>query len=212
MRTIVHILFVALAAMLTFGGCATKRGEVALQVPSSSMKTAATGKEVLIRTVADLRRFEATPGEPNTPSLDPQEAQNDAIRARAIARKRNGYGKALGDILLKEGQTVASVVGDAVAEAFVQRGYTVVATPRPSTTIVDVDVAQFWSWMTPGFWAITLSTEISTPIRIQKPDGSSSETVYVKATGNYQTAAGGNWVEVMQQALGQYVEAVKGKI
>jgi hypothetical protein len=35
-------------------------------------------------------------------SLDPDEDSSDASKSRAIGRKRNGYGKALGDVVLPE--------------------------------------------------------------------------------------------------------------
>lgn len=212
MKSIFHLISIGFIVTFIFSGCATKRGEVSLQTPTSMEAVQPNGQEVMIRNVNDARRFETAPSEPNTPSLDPEEAQNSDIRSRAIARKRNTYGKALGDILLKEGQTVTSVIRDSLAQAFIEKGYKVVTEPTPETIIVDVEVEQFWSWMNPGFWAITLSTEISTDIDMKRPDGMNKEKVYVKTSGKYQTAAGGNWVEVMHKALAEYIAAVKTKI
>jgi hypothetical protein len=39
-----------------------------------------------------------------------------------VARKRNGWGKVLGDILLPEGRTVSDLVEEVVAKAFIESG------------------------------------------------------------------------------------------
>jgi hypothetical protein len=73
---------------------------------------------------------------------------------RSSARKRNSFGKGLGDILLKEGQTVESVIRDSLRQSFMESGYTVVdnnASRSMGSQLVDVEINKFWSWMNPGF-------------------------------------------------------------
>jgi hypothetical protein len=67
--------------------------------------------------------------------------------------------------------------------------------------------------MTPGFWAITLSCDISTSLQIgiEKTNTKEAETITVKSEGRYQTGAGGNWMEVLSKAVDKYVEQVKTK-
>jgi hypothetical protein len=64
--------------------------------------------------VTDRRVFEVNPRQANIPSLmNDAEIKNPAITARAVARKRGGFGKTLGDVgdvLLPEGRTVTNVV------------------------------------------------------------------------------------------------------
>lgn len=79
-----------------------------------------------------------------------------------------------------------------------------------SSEIVDVEINKFWSWMNPGFWAITLSTEIETNISIKGSDAD-KKTIYVKAADHFQTGVDGNWVSVMNTALKDYIFEVKAK-
>ena len=89
---------------LVWTGCATSRG--ILEVPLTVGDNPAQGREVKIVRVSDRRTFQMKPPDPSTPSLKDEAIDNPAITSRAIARKRSGYGMAMGDILLPEGQTV----------------------------------------------------------------------------------------------------------
>lgn len=62
----------------------------------------------------DNRTFTIKPPSADMASLDPDEDPGDASKARAIGRKRNGYGKALGDVVLPEGKTVSGLVESAL--------------------------------------------------------------------------------------------------
>ena len=77
--------------------------------------------------------------------------------------------------------------------------------------MVDVTIDKFWSWMNPGFWALTLSTEISTGVSMRKASETVDKTIYVKTSDHFQTAARGNWMNVMQTALKSYIAEVKSK-
>ena len=195
-------------------GCATSRGVVSLATPTSDQLATSKGIEIYIHSVVDKRIFEVAPKSPNIPSLDPIEPQNDTIKLRAIARKRNTFGKGLGDILLSEGQTVESLVHDSLRQAFIESGYTVIennVNTSKSSYVVDVQINKFWSWMNPGFWAITLSTEIATDITVKRANEEDKKTIYVKAADNFQTGVEGNWLSVMNSALKDYISEVKAK-
>lgn len=204
----------ALALMTLLGGCATSRSTLDIQTPTAQAAPS-QGKQVFVRTVMDKRSFQDNPGSPEIPSLDPSEEQSAAIKQRAVGRKRNGFGKALGDIVLKEGQSVESVTTSAIKEAFVQSGYTVVTNKEQvgqDTYVVDADIQKFWAWMNPGFAAITLSTEIGTTLNIKSPGGTSATTVYVKAADSYQLGTESNWTEIITRAVGLYIDDLKSKL
>ena len=175
-------------ALLTcvLAGCATSRSVIDIPTPSVSNATQQSiGKEVYINPPRDGRVFEVAPASPNIPSLYSSENSSDKIRARAIARKRNSFGKALGDILLPEGKTVESLAAASIRQAFQEKGYRVLddkSKVSEGTYIVDTELTKFWSWMNPGFWAITLSAEISTALDIRSPSGTSRQTISVKAS------------------------------
>ena len=208
---IVTILFI----IISLNGCATSRGIVSLTPPVSGNYVPLNGKEIYIGTIIDKRIFVSNPSSPNIPSLDPDEDQSDKIKLRAIARKRNSFGKGLGDILLKEGQTVESLIRNSLRQAFIEKGYSVIENKEQvtnNTYIVNANINKFWSWMNPGFWAITLSTEISTDIGIKRLREIEKEKISVKSSDTFQTGSGRNWVEVMQRALKAYINEVKSKI
>jgi len=219
MKNIVSRFFLTLVfaiSVLFFTGCATKRGEVALQVPTSKVETApSNGKQVFINSVVDKRIFEVKPPQPSTPSLDPSEAQDDTIKARAVGRKRNGYGMALGDILLNENQSVPSVIKTSLKEALVDKGYHVIENKTEITSqtyIADVKIIKFWSWMNMGFWALTISCEIQTDIEFKQEGNPKTYSLHVKAADSFQTGMESNYIEVMQKALKEYSLQVKKEI
>jgi len=173
------------------------------------------GKEIYIGSIADKRLFETKPPEPSTPSLDPGEEQGDKIKLRAIARKRNSYGMGLGDILLPEGKTVNLLIDEALRQAFTESGYKVISSKEQinnNTYVIDAQINKLWSWMNPGFWAITLSTEISTNISFKNNSSSDNKIINVKASDTFQSGSEDNWLEVMQSALKTYKTELKLKL
>ena len=135
-------------------GCATSRGELDIVVPE--LAESESGPLVFISEVTDRRVFELKPEYPSTPSLKDGDITNTAITSRAVARKRNGYGAALGDILLPEGRTVDQVVAAAVEEALEQKGYVVTDDAGATDIDLTVDISQFWGWVIPKFATVEL--------------------------------------------------------
>ena len=113
---LVSSLLIAIVAT----GCATSRSNLDVQIPKAQ-NAQSNGKQVFINSVADKRAFQVNPPNPDIPSLDPSEDQNEQIKLRAIGRKRNGFGKALGDMLLKEGETVQSLTNQSIQQAFTEK-------------------------------------------------------------------------------------------
>lgn len=213
-RRIGSMLAMLLLATVTTG-CATSRGVIELSAPQTTATAASTGKKVYINSVVDNRKFEVEPSQPSVPSLDPSEEGGREIEKRALARKRNGYGAALGDILLPEGQSVEALVSSTVKQAFTESGYQVVDSAdaiNGDGYIVDVSINKFWSWMNPGFWAITLSSEINTEIKLNDKDSERKEVVGVNYADDFAAASTDEWTEVMQKALASYLEAAKERL
>ncbi|MDR1424820.1 MAG: hypothetical protein LBI92_09520 [Azoarcus sp.] len=212
-------LILGLSSLALLGGCATSRSVLDIPPPEARAAAQATGGEVFIVSVTDRRAFETAPRSPDIPSLDPGRGQDGAIKARAVGRKRNSFGRALGDILLKEGQSVETLTASSIRQAFAEKGYKVIdrrEDTTPNTLFVDASVDKFWSWMTPGFSALTLSTEISTDLAIQSPAQGNAPgktvTASIRAYGNYQTGMEGNWIEVINKALRAYIDELKAKL
>lgn len=207
---LVSTLFIAIAVT----GCATSRSSLDVQIPKSQ-NTPSNGKQVYINSVSDKRTFQVSPPNPDIPSLDPSEDQNEQVKLRAIGRKRNGFGKALGDMLLKEGETVQSLTNQSIQQAFTEKGYTVLNSKdqvTKDTYIVDANIQKFWAWMNPGFWQITLSSEISTDLAIKAPKGATSQQISVKAADGYQVATEANWTEIIQKSIQLYINDLKSKL
>lgn len=195
-------------------GCATSRSEIKLASPVavSPSSGVSTGRTAVIRLVKDERSFEQAPKDPSTPSLGFEGADQAAAdtKSRAIGRKRNGYGKALGDVLLEGGQTVESVVRENLTAALQQAGYQVKSLDADGSAalVIDVHIKQFWAWFKPGFWAITLNTNIATDLELS---GAASPTpISVHAEDKRQMATEGAWMEIVSKALVDYrAEVVK---
>ncbi|HJV95116.1 MAG TPA: flagellar biosynthesis protein [Albitalea sp.] len=206
---------VALLCAGTFlGGCATTRSELKLASPAPVAQAPANGRSVVIRSIKDERIFEQAPQQASTPSLGFEGAlkATDEVKARAVGRKRGGFGMALGDVLLQNGQTVVGLVRENLSAAFQQAGYRVVdeAAAGPSPLVLDVHIKQFWSWFQPGFWAITLNANIETTL---VPVGTAAPaTVSVHVENSGMAATEGAWLEILDKALVTYRTQAAAKL
>lgn len=197
-----------LVAALVMCGCATNRGSMSLNVTPASVTTTA-GTPVFIDEVHDNRVFEDKPSDPSVPSLKGGSATTDSaeVKAKAIARKRNGFGRAMGDILLEGNQTVVDVMRDLLRQSFSAAGYTVVDDRSKlgnSGIEVDADIEKFWAWFTPGMWSVTMESKIETALHVTQ-DGE-SKTVDIRAYGknNGQSGREGNWIEAYRRGFEDY--------
>ena len=115
-RQFISVLF----ACFVISGCATTRGVLDMQVPDSP--NPGSSETVKITEIVDRRVFEIRPKVPSIPSLKNNEINDPSITRRAVARKRGGWGKAFGDILLPEGRTVEQPTKDALSKALRESG------------------------------------------------------------------------------------------
>jgi hypothetical protein len=200
--------FVLLFLCSVIAGCATNRSEIRLSGPATTEygNTVISGPIAVIRSVKDERVFAESGPDPSQPSLGfggASKAPAD-IKARAIGRKRNSYGKALGDVLLQNGQTVEGLIRENLAAALQQAGYQVKEEDADGTSalIIDVHIRQFWAWFQPGFWAIKLNTDIITDLDLSgaKPP----VNISVHQEDARQMATDGAWMEIVTKALENY--------
>ena len=185
---------------MVLAGCATSRSEIDINVaPMSSAQVAASnGKKVQISTV-DERVFQIDPRSPDIPSLKNNEVTDKSITERAIARKRNGYGMALGDVLLPSGRTLSQLVNESVASAYKQAGYEVVTEPGAAdATAVKVHIVEFWSWFTPGFFSVDVSSK--SLLRIETP-GEKVLNVVTRQNQSMQAVMENDWKKITEADL-----------
>jgi len=191
--------------VLLLSACATSRSDLALRLPEQGT-VVASGKVAQIESVVDDRKFEDDPDEPSTPSLKKGSKYSlDATgRLKAIARKRNGYGMAIGDIMLEGDQTVDGLTRELVAQGLRERGYRVLAAGEAApadVTPVRVSIKEFWAWATPGFWAGSIEARVRTAI--DAGDGRNAE---VSGYGENIVQSGRdlNWQEAYDRAFADY--------
>lgn len=214
MKTVAHASFWACTLVVLLGsGCAVNRGTLDVRV--SEPQNPATGTAVTFSRVTDRRVFEAAPSNPSTPSLKGAEIGNKAITSRAIARKRNTYGQALGDILLPEGRTVEDLIREAMTKAFRDAGYRVLASPMGSNERaipVEADIEQFWSWVTPGFWAVGLECETKVKITGDVPAFRNGMLVRGYVQLHVQAVGTAQWRNVVNKGIEAFTEELRKQI
>lgn len=209
MRHPIPTLCALLVSLGLLGGCATNRSTMQLALPLASAPAAANGRVVVIDRVSDQRHFEDDPDDPSVPSLKKGEAYRlDAEQRKiAIARKRNTWGKAIGDIVLDGGQTIETLTRDLVRAGFEQRGWRVAdaasASP-PDALHVAVDVREFWAWFTPGMWTVDMEAKIGTLLAFAPPSTQASLDVSAYGKKSAPTGADDNWRQAYDRAFADY--------
>ena len=209
----VLLRFVAIVGMLSVvSGCATSRGVLDVQIPE--VADPQSRSVVVITKVTDARVFEAKPTSPSTPSLKGGVIDDPAITSRAIARKRNGYGKALGDVLLPEGRTIADLVRESVANGLRQKGYSVASTEEASKDAIPLEVVihKFWAWFTPGFWAAKLSFQAEVDIKGPATLSGNKEMVQGEIELSTQAATTKAWMNTVNKGLENFNTDMQSKL
>jgi hypothetical protein len=200
----------AIAAMALLSACAVGRSEIT--IPPQVGTQPAVGVAVVVNPT-DARHFEAAPPMPSIPSLkEPSQIGDPQITSRAVARKRNGYGMALGDVLLAPPQTVALLVGDAVTAGLRDSGYRVLEPNDPayaSAPKVNVRIVQFWTWVTPGFAQIKLDNATELVLDGNLPSLTTPATISVRDTKGYGAIFDSDWAPFIAAALAKVREQVR---
>ncbi len=161
--------------------------------------------------VTDQRRFEEKPSQPSTPSLKRGDAYklNECERTQAIARKRNGYGMALGDIVFDGNVTVEHITRDLVTQGLRQQGYRVVdnTADAPADALrVAAVIREFWAWITPGMFAATMEANVGTTLTLEDSAGSREVTIDGYGRNSVQVGRDENWRLTYTRAFQEYLE------
>ena len=214
MTNAIRILLTTAVIML-LGGCATSRSVVAVNTaPSYEAATSESGTAVRL-TTTDARVFELKPATPDIPSLKNGEIENTAITSRAIARKRNTYGKALGDVLLPEGQTVAMLVEASIASSFRTAGYRVLRSGDPGyeeALPVNAAIDQYWSWFSPGFWTITLTCRTEVTLTAPLAGFETGRKILTESQESAGAATENSWQQIASKGLQEFQDNLSGTL
>lgn len=196
-----RIAIYGLAASI-LAGCAVGRTTVDVSAPQGT--NPATGKYVRIDSVQDKRTFTVAPPSAEMASLDSNEDSSDASKARALGRKRNTYGKALGDVVLPEGKTVSGLVESALATGFQEAGYIVVKQGDPNfyaAAPVTAQVIEFWAWFQPGFWSVTTNQKSELQLSGNVGALHGAQTVRTRVSDSKQVVVSSDWQEIVEKGL-----------
>jgi uncharacterized lipoprotein YajG len=212
MSKLIKGLFLSVAVFM-LAGCATSRGYLDLTIPQETI-TKQNGMQVYIRSIQDNREFQIRPSSPDIPSFGSKKDQADqTIKSRTIARKRNGYGKAMGNIFLEENQSVQTVIYDAVKNSLNSLGFDVTNdknSAKSDAIVMDISIDKFWSWMNIGVWTLRVDTIIKTSISVVTPAKTFITETYAKNPCQVGSAA--NWKKAMRMAINSYISEIKDKL
>ena len=171
------------------------------------------GPTVRVVAPTDARAFELRPPKPSIPSLKNGEIDDPSITSRAVARKRNGFGAAMGDILLPEDRTVQMLVEEAVVRALREAGYRAVPSSSPAdgtTPEVQTRIEQLWAWMTPGFWTVGLDFQGRLVVSglPGRPDIVAESRISRRTAG----ASGSRWRRVIEEGVEGLIVQIKAEL
>ena len=203
-------LLIAVLGLAALTGCATSRSVITPTV--SAGQNPAQGQAVRIENVTDARAFQAAPPQPDIPSLNDEDVKNASLTARAVGRKRNTYGKALGDIVLPEGDSVTKLVGTALTRGLRESGYRVLEkgdAGYDAAAPVSARVEQLWTWGTPGFAAVKTNgrVEVSLSGKVKPIEG--GKKVSAEATESMQMVTENDWIAILNKALEAWIANLK---
>jgi hypothetical protein len=199
---------------LSLSACALGRDVVDISAPVS---TATDSKAfVKIIDVKDDRHFEASPRDAGTPSLKDAADINDRnITAHAVARKRNGYGMALGDIVLPDSKTVASLAREAAQKALQDKGYALVNETSPhyaDAKPLNIDITEFWAWIAPGFTSMTMEFKSTVTLTGDAIVGSGNNAASTHLTKGAIAAFESTWIDTIQRGVADLSDQIATKI
>lgn len=197
--------------MLFLGGCATSRS-VVIPDSGSVLENPIQGTAIRIDKIEDARKFEPAPKTPDVPSLPESDIGNTSLTTRAIARKRNGFGMALGDVLLPEGQTVPQLVGDAITQGFRSAGYRVLKSGDAGyeqAVPVSARIHEFWAWFNPGFSSVTVKNRLDISLAGPLPALTGGIAVKGEVSEKMQTVFEDDWRKIVSKGLAEMSEKVR---
>lgn len=200
-----------IVAVLT--GCAASRGVVAPQMSAGANPQ--SGVAVRIVTVEDKRSFQVEPNDPSIPSLMDNNTGEKNFKSRAIGRKRNSFGKALGDVVLPEGQSVSGLTEKTIARTLRDAGYRVVTstdTDYEQAIPVTAQIDKLWAWFRPGFWAIAIESNYDITVDGNVPGLQTAPRLTGETRTTMQMATASDWTKVVEVSLANFSVKLKDKL
>jgi hypothetical protein len=146
---------------------------------------------------------------------DAAEINDPKVIARAVGRKRGGFGAALGDVALPEGTTVAGLVRNATQTALQDKGYRVVNETSPDYAAalpLALDIEQFWAWFTPGFVSVTASFKTRVIMTGSPVFRNAREAIDAGANRSDIAVTEAVWTDVIQTGLADLVAKMRERI
>jgi hypothetical protein len=213
MKSVVKLAALTVA-LCCLTACASSRSVV---MPTlSKTDNPVQGPTVKIVTVVDQRKFEVNPRDPSQPSIgSASDIANPAITARAIGRKRNGYGMAMGDVLLPDNVTVSDLLRDSAINAFHRSGYRVVKqgdADYDTAAPVDICIKQFWSWFTPGFVSITVENRVVVEIKAPLKGFETSALVNATVSDGSMAAFESDWQKIATRGVADFEKNLQAQL
>jgi len=127
-----------------------------------------------------------------------------------IGRQRNGYGAAMGDVALPEGETVVTKMKQLVVEGLEARGHSIAS--EGGDYEIDVQIDEFWGWFTPGMFTVSFEARIKSEITLS--DGSEDKTFVVRGYGinKGQVASDANWQLAYSRAFEDFLKNLDAEL
>lgn len=208
---------VALVSILVSLACASlgcaSRG-IIVSTSAGSLENPPEGPAVLVREVRDARVFQETANRKQTPSLT-GDARAPGARARAVGRQTNAAGRPGANVMLAAGQSVESLVGDAVARALRGAGFRVVQAGDADLAAarrLDVSIEELWMWETvPSMGAVTnvrLRVRLSGPLPALEA-GEAIEAGHKLVSGGFTYDM---WRQTLERGLDEWTQRAEGRL
>ncbi len=203
MKTVLKFFAMA-ACAASLSACAASRSVVTLDQAKITAPAQTQAVAVKIVQVTDARTFEEDPPNPSDPSLSGDDVHDAALKARAIGRKRNSYGMAMGDVMLPEGSTVSGVIRTAIANGFREAGYRVVEAGQEGfdqARPLSLRINAYWCWFQPGFFGVTVHNRSRIDITGPLPNGASSLEIKGGAKDTMMAVTEDDWQNIASEGL-----------
>ena len=207
-------IFAAMILVLSLSACAVGRSTIDIS-ELQKFSNPDAGQTVKILAVEDVRQFQIKPASPDIPSLSEDRAKDQMVKARAVARKRNGYGMAMGDVVLPEGQTVSNLIRQAVANGFRAAGYRTLEENDggyDNAPAVKASIFQFWSWFQPGFWSVTVHNKAQIKLESSLPGLNNGLVVNSKVEEKMAAVTDEDWRNNVMSGIKRLTEEVANKL
>ena len=200
----IHLFIIASLIALLTSGCVTGRRTIPLTIPAQANYPALKGS-VYLAQVIDARTFMNKPSDPAVPSINGDvTTMTSDQKTMMIGRQRNGYGRAMGDIGLPEGDSVIQVTKSLFEQSLKRRGFALSTDPKsPKSAVVSID--EFWAWFSPGVFTLSFESRVYCTITIKNDDQTTKAVIHGYGLNRGQVASDANWQLAYQRAFDDFL-------